>query len=232
MTTIVVVGNITPAKARSVIEKYFGGWTATGAKPVVDLPEVGPNKPGVIAVPDASRVQDNVVLVQNLALKRSDPDYYALSLGNQVLGGGFYSTRLSIDLRKNAGLVYSVGATLQAGRTRGLYFVQYACDPVNVTKAETIVQQELKTMQEKPAGLEELDRVKAMVLRQIPLGEDSVDEIARGFLDRSDLDLPLDEPTIAAKRTVALSGDDIKAAFAKWMRPGDIVRITQGPPPK
>ena len=232
MTTIVVIGNIAPQKARAAIERQFGAWTAEGPKPPVDLPVVEPNKPGAVAVPDASRVQDNVVLAHSLALKRSDPDYYALSLGNQVLGGGFYSTRLSIDLRKNAGLVYSVGAALQAGRTRGLYYVQYASDPANVTKAANIVALELKTMQEKPVGQDELDRVKAMVLRQLPLGEDSVDEIARGFLDRRELDLPLDEPTIAAKRYIALSADEVKAAFAKWMRPGDIVRITQGPPPK
>ncbi len=59
-------------------------------------------------MPDASRVQDRVVLAQNLALTRTDPDYYALELGNAVLGGSFYSSRLSIDLRKDAGLVYSV----------------------------------------------------------------------------------------------------------------------------
>ena len=232
MTTIVVIGNVTPELASSVIGQYFGGWTTTGPKPPVDLPAVLANKPGAVAVPDASRVQDSVVLAFNLALKRSDPDYYPLSLGNQVLGGGFYSTRLSIDLRKNAGLVYSVGASLQAGRTRGLYYVQYACDPQNVTKAAGIVGQELTTMQKTPVEKDELDRVKAMVLRQIPLGEDSVEEIARGFLDRRDLDLPLDEPTLAAKRYVALTGDDIEAAFAKWMRPGDVVRITQGPPPQ
>ncbi len=102
----------------------------------------------------------------------------------------------------------------------------------NVSKAEAMVAQELRTMQQKPAAGDELDRVKAMVLRQIPLGEDSVDEIARGFLDRRDLDLPLDEPTVAARRYVALSAQEIQAAFAKWMRPGDIVRITQGPPPQ
>jgi zinc protease len=232
MTSIVVIGNVTPDKAKSVIEKYFGGWKAEGPKPNVDLPDSPANKPGAVAVPDASRVQDNVVLAYNLSLSRSNPDYYALSLGNQVLGGGFYSTRLSIDLRKNAGLVYSVGAALQTGRTRGVYYVQYACDPANVSKAQAMVTQELQTMQQKPAGAEELDRVKAMVLRQIPLGEDSVDEIARGFLDRQDLFLPLNEPSIAAKRYVALTGEDVRAAFAKWMRPGDIVRITQGPEPK
>ncbi len=232
MTTIVVIGNITPDKAQQTIEKYFGGWKAEGPKPNVDLPIVAANKGAMVAVPDSSRVQDSVMLAQNLAMARSNPDYYALALGNQVLGGGFYSTRLSIDLRKNTGLVYSVGSALQTGRTRGLYYVSYASDPQNVTKAENIVVQNLRTMQEKPVGKEELDRVKAMVLRQLPLGEDSTEEIARGFLDRSDLDLPLDEPTIAAKRYIALTPDEVKAAFGNWIRPGDLVRITQGPEPK
>ena len=232
MTTIVVIGNITPQKAQEVIAKHFGDWKAEGAKPLVDLPTAPPNKPKMVAVPDDSRVQDNVILTHNLALTRSDPDYYALALGNQVLGGGFYSARLSIDLRKNAGLVYSVGSGLIAGRSRGYYTVQYASDPENVTKAAAIVVQNLKTMQEKPVPQEELDRVKAMVLRQLPLGEDSTDEIARGFLERAEYDLPLDEPTLAAKRYVDLTAAEVQAAFAKWIRPGDLVRITQGPPPK
>lgn len=232
MTTIVVIGNVTPEKAKDVVAKYFGGWTAEGPKPPVDLPVPPPNKAGVIAVPDDSRVQDNVMLAHNLALSRTNADYYALALGNQVLGGGFYSTRLSIDLRKNAGLVYSVGSSLSSGRTRGNYFVQYACDPENVGKAEAIVVQNLKGLQEKAVPQEELDRVKAMVLRQLPLGEDSVDEIARGFLDRAEYDLPLDEPTLAAKTYVALTAAEVQAAFVKWIRPGDLVRVTQGPAPK
>ena len=87
-------------------------------------------------------------------------------------------------------------------------------------------------MQEKPVPQEELDRVKAMVLRQLPLGEDSVDEIAHGFLERAEYDLPLDEPTVAANKYVAMQAGEIQAAFAKWIRPGDLVRITQGPAPK
>jgi zinc protease len=87
-------------------------------------------------------------------------------------------------------------------------------------------------MQEKPVPQEELDRVKAMVLRQLPLGEASVDDIARGFIDRTEFDLPLDEPTLAAKKYAAMTAAEIQAAFAKWVRPNDLVRITQGPAPK
>ena len=79
--------------------------------------------------------------------RASNPDYYALQLGSAVLGGGFYSSRLSIDLRKEAGLVYSVGSNLQAGRTRGVYIIDFASDPQNVAKAAAMA---IRT--EGPAG--------------------------------------------------------------------------------
>jgi len=91
---------------------------------------------------------------------------------------------------------------------------------------------EIKAMQTAPASADELVRIKAMLIRQIPLGESSVDDIAHGLVSRVDLGLPLDEPTLAARRYVSLGGDDVKAAFAKWMRPDDMVRVTQGPPPR
>jgi zinc protease len=183
-------------------------------------------------VPDASRVQDVVILAQNLALTRSDPDYYPLQLGNAVLGGSFYSTRLSIDLRKNSGLVYSVGSTLQAGRTRGAYLIEYASDPQNVAKAANMVVGEIKSMQTAPPSQEELVRVKALLLRQIPLNESSVDDIAHGLLGRVDLNLPLDEPTNAARRYIGLGPADVQAAFKKWLRPDDLVRVSEGPTPQ
>jgi zinc protease len=232
LTTIVVIGNVTPENARVVIEKYFGGWTAEGPKPAVDLPVVPANAPGAIAVPDASRVQDNVTLTHNLALPRSNPDYYALALGNQVLGGGFYSTRLSIDLRKNAGLVYSVGSSVTIGRTRGTYTVQYASDPDKVTKAAALAVNDIKAMQTAPVSEAELSRSKMLLLRQIPLGEDSINDIARGILGRCELDLPMDEPQRAAQKFIDLTPAEVQAAFRKWIRPDDLVRVTQGPAPQ
>jgi zinc protease len=231
LTTIVVIGRVEPERARRVIEKYFAAWQAAGPKPAVDLPSAPDNQPHSVVVPDASRVQDRVVLAQNLALTRSDADYYPLQLGNAVLGGSFYSTRLSIDLRKNSGLVYTVESVLQAGRTRSVYLVEYASDPQNVIKAANVVAREVTNMQDTPVGDDELTRVKACLLRQIPLSEAGVEEIARGLLGRTDLGLPLDEPTRAAQRYIALNAAAVQQAFRKWLRPKDLVRISEGPTP-
>ena len=231
LTTIVVIGRITPEKAHATIEKYFGAWSATGPRPDTDLPAVPANPTATVAVPDSARVQDVVVLAQNLALTRSNPDYYAMEMGSAILGGGFYSSRLSIHLRKEAGLVYSVNSDLQIGRTRGIYLIDFASDPQNVAKAAAMAVQDVKGLQDHPVGAEELLRAKALMLRQIPLSEASTAEIARGIINRDDLGLPLDEPSIAARRYIALTPQDVQNVFKKWIRPGDFVRVSQGPTP-
>jgi zinc protease len=232
LTTIVVIGHVTPEQARVVIEKYFGNWKAKGPKPTTTLAAVPLNKPSIVAVPDTSRVQDKVTLGETLGLNRFSPDYYALELGNHVLGGAFYATRLFRDLRKDTGLVYSVSSSFHLDETRGLYLVGYACDPPNVSKARAIVVRNLKSMQTTPVTEDELRQAQALLLREIPLSESSQDSIAQGLLSRATLGLPLDEPTRAAERYVKLTAKQVQAAFAKWLRPRDLVQITQGPSPQ
>ena len=231
LTTIVVIGKISPEQAKAVIEKYFGNWSATGPKPATILPPVPINKPSVTAVPDKSRVQVSATLAETLGLNRFNPDYYALELGNHVLGGGFYATRLYHDLRENAGLVYYVSSSFAIGKTRGLYEVNYACDPPNVSKARAIIIRDLAEMRTTPVSAAELQQAKSMLLREIPLAESSIDSIAAGLIYRAALGLPLDEPIVAARRYIKLNASQVEKAFAKWIRPNDLVQVTEGPVP-
>jgi len=232
LTSIVVIGKITPDSARAVIERYFGAWRAAGPKPVTDLPVVLTNRSATLVVRDDSRIQDTVELAENVPLARKDSDYYALSLGNAVLAGGFYSSRLSVDLRKKTGLVYSVDADVESGKTRSIYTISYACDPKNVVKAANIVSHELTDLQTTPISGDELTRAKAYLLRQLPLREANIEDIARSFNELRDLNLPLNEPEIAASHYASLNANDVRNAFRKWMRPKDLVRISQGPAPQ
>ena len=232
LTTIVVIGNVTPEQAKVVVEKYFGEWKASGPPAKTDLPPVPANAPAVTAVPDKSRVQVKVSLAETLGLNRFNPDYYALELGNHILGGGFYATRLYQDLRENSGLVYFVSSSFGVGKTRSVYRVDYACDPQNVSKARAVVERDLKVMQTTLVSADDLRQAKAMLLRQIPLGEASVESIAGGLISRATIGLPLDEPSTAAHRYVELNAKQVEAAFAKWMRPRDFVQVTEGPNPQ
>jgi zinc protease len=232
LTTIVVVGAVTPEEARAAFEKWFGNWTASGPTPEVDLPPVPPNRASATDVPDPKQLQDSVELAEEIPMNRFNPDYYPLELGNHVLGGGFYATRLERDLRKKTGYVYDVSADLDASRTRATFSVSYASDPANVSRARALVQRDLADMQAHDVSPSELQQAKALLIRQIPLAESSESEIAEGLLDRSITGVPLDEPILAARRYSNTSADEVHAAFAKWIRPNDFVEVVQGPPPQ
>ncbi|MDA8107897.1 MAG: pitrilysin family protein [Betaproteobacteria bacterium] len=232
VTTIVVVGNVSPERARAVVEKYFGRWKASGPKPPLELPPVPQSRASVTAVPDDSRVQDKVMLTETLGLNRYDPDYYALELGNRVLGGGFYASRLYRDLRKNTGLVYYVSSYFDFGRTRAIYMASYACDPANVSRARALIERDLRAMQTEPVSARELHQAKSLALNAIPLSQASVDAVAGGLLERARLGLPLDEPLRAARRYASLTAGQVRAAYAKWLRVDDLAQVTQGPAPR
>lgn len=232
LTTIVVIGDITPAEARAAIEKEFGEWKASGAKPDVDLPRVPANKASAATVPDPSQLQDTVNLSETVEITRFDPDYYPLQMGNHVLGGGFYATRLYHDLRQVNGYVYNVDVRMNADKTRTIYTVTYACDPKNASKARELIQRDLIAMQKENVTDAELQQAKALLLRQIPLAESSESGVARGLLSRAQIGLPLDEPARGAQIYFSMSAEQVKAAFAKWIRPEDFVQIVRGPAPQ
>lgn len=232
LTTIVVIGDVSADEAKSVIQKWFGDWKATGSKPNTTLPAVPPNKASAVNVADQQAVQDTVTLAEQLPLNRFDPEYYSLQLGNHVLGGGFYATRLYHDLRQVAGYVYFVDVSLGASKTRSTYTVEYGCNPENVSKARALIQRDLNQMRTEDVSEGELHQAKALLLRQIPLSESSEEAVAGGLLGRAQIGLPLDEPIRAAKRYYALNAQQVKAAFAKYIRPDDLVQVVRGPAPK
>ena len=181
---------------------------------------------------EASRVQDQVILGETLGLKRSDPDYYKLQIGRHILSGAFYASRLYQDLRQHTGLVYTVEALLEAHKNRSFFGVIYACDPNNVSKARSIVERDLMDMKTKPVTQKELLQAKTLLIRQIPLSEASVESMATRLLEDALTDLPLDESLLAAKRYRKMTASEVRAAFARWLRPDDLVQITIGPNPE
>ena len=231
LTTIVVIGDVSAEDAKSVVEKWFGGWHASGTKPDTTLPPVILNKPSSVSVADPQAVQDSVFLAEQLNLNRFDPDYYPLQLGNHVLGGGFYATRLYHDLRQVAGYVYTVDVRLDASKTRANYAVAYGCDPSNVSKARSLIQRDLAAMRTHDVSEDELHQAKALILRQIVLNESSEEAVAHGLLARAEIDLPLDEPVVASKKYYAITAPEIREAFAKHVRVDDLVQVVRGPAP-
>jgi zinc protease len=94
-----------------------------------------------------------------------------------------------------------------------------------------LVERNLRELQTTPVTVEELDRAKTLLVRQIPLSEASMDGIAEGLLSRSIEGLPLDEPVHAAEQYLEATAEQVRDAFARWIRPDDFVQIIVGSNP-
>ncbi len=231
MTTIVVVGKVSPAEAMWVVAKTFGGWLADGPRPAVHYGPVPLNKPGSLQTPDQSAVQDSVQLAEMVPVTRDSPERYALRVGNQVLGGGFYASWLYRDLREKSGLVYYVSTGFALGKHRGEYTVSYGCDPDHVYAARTLILKDLKRMQHGVLSRNDLDRAKGILLRGIPLSESSFGAIGGQLLSYASRGKPLDENVIAGRRYRALTAAEVQHAFRKTIRLNGFVMAVKGPAP-
>jgi zinc protease len=230
LTTIVVAGDVTPELAKRVVADAFGGWTAQGPTPAVDLPPIGDSKSSQARVPDTTSVQDTVALAETVPIKVTNPDRFTLMLGNTVLGGGFFS-RLYRDLRIKTGYVYSVSSALNWDRTRSDYSVSFGSDPQNVSHARALVISDVKAMQTAPVSDLELTRAKAQMLRRLPMQRDSIDGIISLYLRLTDLGLPLDTPDVGARKIFADTAQQIEDAFKTYLRPDDLAEVVKGPAP-
>ena len=232
MTTIVVVGDVTPEQARHEIEKTFGAWKASGPKPDVITPPVPVNPASYVTVPNPYASQDTVLMGQSLALNLHDPARYALQLGNYVLGGNGFASRLMLDIRVRHGYAYTAASMAQFGRSRSSFYVFYGSDPGKVADADKLVLQNLQAMRNTPVGADELTNARQALIRVIPVEVSSVDGIASSLMYWSYTDQPLDQPMVAARYYLSLTAQQVRDAFKKYLLPDHLVQVVQGPVPK
>ncbi|HEV2261614.1 MAG TPA: pitrilysin family protein [Candidatus Rubrimentiphilum sp.] len=229
LTTIVVVGNVTPASAQSVIAKYFGSWTASGPKPQTEPPAVPPNKASATDVPATGRVQSSVELIETTALRRTSPDWPIVRVANTILTGGFYSSLLYHDLREVHGYVYSVSSGISAGKTRSTFSVDYGSDPSKIIPAQQLIVTDLRRLQTSPVEADRLLRAKAQLMGDIPIALDSYGGVERVLHTYASYGLPLNQNLIDARHELSVTAAQIENAMRKWIRPTDFVRIVTGP---
>ncbi|MBM3098308.1 insulinase family protein [Gluconobacter cerinus] len=232
MTTIEVVGDISVEEARRKITAVFGEWKAIGPKPDVDLAAIPFNPtPAAQSVSDPVRSQDAVIMAQINARGWNDPQRYDMGLADVMLTQGFDS-RLYQDLRVRTGYVYSVGSQLSSQKNFGNYVFAFGADPASVKVARQHIVQELQIMAAKPVPVEELNRAKAHLIRDMilsnaimtaPSGLDNV-LILQG--------LGWEHLNDAAKAYQAATPESVQAAFKSYVRPDGFATFILGPMPE
>ncbi|HZZ00988.1 MAG TPA: pitrilysin family protein [Candidatus Baltobacteraceae bacterium] len=228
LTTIAIVGDITPERARSVLEAAFGGWQSSGPKP----------NPHLMAIPAPTKGHDYIGTAANQvyirlgqpALSRSNPDYDAFLILNQILGaGGAFESRLWQELRQKRGLVYSVSSSLQADGDRGDLRIELNASPERVVAAVNLVREELTRLQDQPVSQTEIQEAKVRLVGDALIDEASSTGQAKQVLDIGVNDLPLDYYRTLNDRFARITPADVQRVARNYLRPSRLIEVYAGP---
>ncbi|MBL7032281.1 MAG: insulinase family protein [Nitrospira sp.] len=171
-----VVGDITYEEVEALIEKYFGEWHA-GELKAADLPEISFVKERKTITLDKDLTQANVIL-GHIGVSRDDPDYYAISVMNYILGGGGFASRLMDNIRDEKGLVYSIHSYFAANKYGGSFQVglQTKNESANIAVEEIL--KEIEKIRTEPVLDSELSDAKSFLTGSFPMRIDMSRKIA------------------------------------------------------
>jgi zinc protease len=227
---LAVVGDFDPEPALAQISTILKDWKSDVAFKRIERhapPDLTGSKEEIVT-PD----KPNAVFLQGLAfpLKESDADFAALRLGNFIFGGGTLSSRLGDRIRQKEGLSYGVTSTFTAS-TRdpsASFTVNAITNPANINRVEACVVEELNEfLNNGPAAAELSDAQKAYLENQ-KVARTTDAAIAGQIVNNLNLGRTFAHESELEKHIAALTTDDVKAAFRKYIDPKKMIIIRAG----
>lgn len=214
------VGDIKPEKARELALKAFGDWKGT----TLTLPVLAKiNNPAqteidVIDVPSA--VQSEITVTNLVTLPISHPDYHAVLLANELLGGGADS-KLFTNLREKHGFTYGAYSSIAAGRFQNRFTANAAVRNEKVDSAVVEILKEINAMRTQKVTDEELQNTKNLYNGTFALGLENPARIASFASSILINDLPKDFYRTYLQKINAVTADDILRVSKKYFNHAD-----------
>ena len=225
-SVLVVVGDVTPARAASAAEAAFAGWTARGGNPP-GLPEPPVLKPGPITLVDrAGAVQTNI-RIGGPVVDRHHPDYPALALANLVFGGYFVS-RLVENIRERRGYTYSPGSGVQHLRQRSFFQLQADVGTEVTGPALAEIRYELERMMVGPIEAGEMQSAKRYLGGTLAMAIQTQAGLASYLATLATSDLPIEYLRDFPRAVEALSASDVMEASRRYLAPSRLVTVLVG----
>lgn len=224
--TVAAAGDITATELGELLDTLLGDLPAQGAP---QPPDATLQTKGGITVQEFPGPQSMVIFGQG-GLKFSDPDYFAASLLNEILGGGRFSARLMTEVREKRGLTYSIGTSLAAYDHAEVLMGQFQASNDKVAEAIKVIRDEWAKVAKDGVTEDELANAKTYMTGAYPLRFDGNDTIASILVGMQDLGLPPDYPKTRNARVEAVTLEDIKRVAARLIQPDDLHFIVVGQP--
>ncbi len=228
-----IVGAVTRAQADAMVSALLARLPPTDCAAAAALPPVAEVPPLTAArelrIPfDSAQAH---VLMGQPGFKRNDPDFFAITVGNYILGGGGFVSRLTDEVREKRGLSYSVYSGFSPGRHAGAFTIGLQTRPDQAAQAIAVSRQVLaKFVAEGPTAAE-LQAAKDNLIGGFPLLIDSNLKLLGNLANIAWNDLPLDYLDNWTARIAKVSAADIQAAFARKLQPDKMVTVTVGAAP-
>jgi len=227
-TICAIVGDVPTSEMKAMAQKLLGGWQAGGAGYVARAAQPPAARSVVV---DRPVTQANIVLGQ-IGVARSNPDYFPILLMNYVLGGGGFNSRLMQTIRTKGGLAYSVSSHFEGNKLPGPFQVALQTKVESAAEAIKLVREEIVKLHRDGATTAELDAAKDYLTGSFPLRLDSTGKLA-GFLGQIEyFGLGDDYIERYAERVRAVTLEDVRKAAQKYLQPEALVQVVVAPATK
>lgn len=226
-----ITGDFKKEEMVQKIANKFNGWK----KRTEPLPSLKPIpvefKPSVSQIEKA--LTQSYIRIGHLGVKQSNPDYYALSIMNDILGGQTFSSRLFKEVRTQKGLAYSVGSALNPGNMEvGTFFAYCQTMSKNTVKAISAIKENIKKMQETPVTPEELQLAKDSFLNSFIFSFTTPSQIVSRQIYLEYYHLPEDYMEQFRNEVSKVTAEDILRVAKKYLHPDGLTLLVVGDPDK
>lgn len=222
-----VVGAVDREQADRLVKTMLSKLPQGGCRQLPEIPEVEPLKEArEIRIAFASA--QTQILVGQPGIRRASSDYFALLVGNQILGGGGFSSRLMSELREKRGLTYGVSSGFMFGLHAGAFMMSMQTRPDQSEEALHVLRQVLAEFVSVGPTEEELRAAKDNLIGGLALRLDSNRKLVDNVSNIVWNNLPLDYLQTWSDQIEKISTKDIREAFARTLQPQKMVTVVLG----
>lgn len=222
---IALVGALSRDEAQALAEQV--SQVLPAGEPAEALPAVKSLSRAVRVHQEFPSAQTHILMGQP-GIAHGDPDYYALAVGNEILGGGGFTARLMTEIRQKRGLTYGVYSSFSQMRAPGPFSIKLSTRSDQSAKALKVATQVLEDFVKKGPDAQELKEAKAGIIGGFPMATASNASIVSYLGAIGFYGMPLDYLDQYVARIQAVTADDVRAAFRRHVAPEKLLVVTVG----
>jgi zinc protease len=225
--TLILTGDVDPDQVQPLVERLFGGWTASEPLPSAAPAGAPVHRPRTIYLVDRPGSQQSEIRLGHAAAPRSTPDYYPLMVMNTVLGG-MSMARLNMNLRETHGFSYGAYSGLAMRRQPGPFVASAA---VNTAKTDSAVAEffrEIERIRAEPVGEEELVRVRNYLALGFPAQLETAESLAGSLAQLVTSGANVETLSGYVQGVLSVTADDVLRVARQYLRPEETVVVVVG----